>query len=586
MRFAIGRHLDGEADVVGVSGVGAQAFDLVAVTPPDGTGIAVPEGHLQVASVGAEGADVGEADAAGGEDGLGIPFAERRHLLDAFDNRKRQVGGLDPGVDRLIAGGGRKNASLERAGGGKGAAEGVEAAFLHREAAGGGMSAVVEKQRGAGNEGVPDVVAVRGAGRTASADDDTDRYGALPAVSCKSFEDTGGHDTRDAGMSVRQVNDLRRSAGDDLGKRLVGHRLLDVLALDIGLVNRPRELTRRLAVVGQHQPQGVHAAAHPAGGVDARTDQEAEVACAKGRRDEARRAVQEFAQTDRRGLAKEAERRDDEDAVLAAERHDVRHGRESRQDQKRRREAAARIESLGLGAVDEGLRDQKGDACPAESLQFRGGGDLRIDDGTVRQLGTGQVMVGHDDGNAAFLQFGDLLDSVDAVVDGHHEADVGLFGKEPGERRPAHPVSLGQALGQERHDGRLQRLKCPDENGGGADAVAVVVAEDDDLAPDADGGEDGLDRRADAGQPLGAGQVAERRGEIRLDRLRRHLTQGEKTRQQTWITRVCQRVDRRGVDRFLKPLGQARPFRPSPRGTSRACPRSRRTGCPGRSGRA
>ena len=58
MRFAIGRHLDGEADVVGVSGVGAQAFDLVAVTPPDGTGIAVPEGHLQVASVGAEGCPV------------------------------------------------------------------------------------------------------------------------------------------------------------------------------------------------------------------------------------------------------------------------------------------------------------------------------------------------------------------------------------------------------------------------------------------------------------------------------------------------------------------------------------------------
>ena len=120
-----------------------------------------------------------------------------------------------------------------------------------------------------------------------------------------------------------------------------------------------------------------------------------------------------------------------------------------------------------------------------------------------RKLLAGKVVVGDDDGESAGLEAGDLFDGVDSVVDGDDELYRGILREHAGDARRGHAVSLLEAL-REEHRGLGAGLGYgADRNrkdGARTDAVAVVVAEDDDLVAARDGIEDHLGGGLDARQ--------------------------------------------------------------------------------------
>ena len=94
----------------------------------------------------------------------------------------------------------------------------------------------------------------------------------------KTLHHARGNNARDARMSVRQINDLRRRIRNDFRKRFVRHPLLNGLAFGIVEIDPNRVLAHALAVRLQHKVQGVHAAGKTPGRIDARPQHKAEVA--------------------------------------------------------------------------------------------------------------------------------------------------------------------------------------------------------------------------------------------------------------------------------------------------------------------
>ena len=360
-------------------------------------------------------------------------------------------------------------------------------------------------------ERVADVDAVGRARRAVSVHDDADgRLRRQP------LHDARGDDPRDALVSVRQVEHLRGGAVDDLRLGLVRHRLLDVLALDVVPVDGHRRRARLLAVVGEDEAQGLRAGRDAPRGVDARAEEEAEVARGVAH-DAARRGLEEkLLESDGREAVEAREGLRDEDAVLPEQRHDVRHRGEPREDEERPRERRPGVEPFRARLRGERVREEERDARAAEVFEPLGMRDLGVDDDAVRQRLARKMVVGDDDLDAARPERGDRLDGVDSVVDRHDEPDAGVRGEHPCDGGVRHAVALGQPLREERRDVRAERRERAHEDRRRAHAVAVVVAEDDDLLPAAHGGEDRVRRRVDAGQLGGGREVAERGIEERL----------------------------------------------------------------------
>ena len=208
----------------------------------------------------------------------------------------------------------------------------------------------------------------------------------------------------------------------------------------------------------------------------------------------------------------------DENAVLPQERHDVRHRRQPRHHEQRPPDARSLVDAAALGLADDAIREQKGDPRPAQVLQVLRRGHLRIDDGIrVRQLLAGQMVVRHHDRTPLALEVRDLGDGIDAVVDGDHKSDARIVLQHAGNRSLAHAVALGEPVRNELGDRPAKRPQRPRHDGRRADAVAVVVAEHDDLPPIDDGIEDKVRRLDDAGKLFRLRQLVDRRLQVKLE---------------------------------------------------------------------
>jgi hypothetical protein len=133
--------------------------------------------------------------------------------------------------------------------------------------------------------------------------------------------------------------------------------------------------------------------------------------------------------------------------------------------------------------------------CLAELERDAGSAELlRRDDGAVRQLVAGAVVVGDDHVQAELARAANLVDRRDPAVDGQHQPAP--FLRQPLERVAADAVAFVEAARQVPFD--LGAELPQDEHGQdrGADAVDVVVAVDADPLPGRDGRADALDRPA------------------------------------------------------------------------------------------
>ena len=156
----------------------------------------------------------------------------------------------------------------------------------------------------------------------------------------------------------------------------------------------------------------------------------------------------------------------DDEAVLAQQRHHVRHGGKRRQ-----------IDVFhGRRPPGERLHQFEGHARAGE---MRAGIAVqkRIDQRAVRQVRAGAVVVGDDDVHAQFFGQRRHVHGVDAAI--HGDEQVGVL------RQRAHgllveAVALAVAVGQVGANVRAQRCQVQVEDGRGGDAVHVVIAVDAD----------------------------------------------------------------------------------------------------------
>ena len=273
--------LEGEDDVAGTRGGGADGLYALALVPPDGLrNVVLPEGYGKVASLIADLPDFAEIDAAKAEERLGVALAKGLEALDSLGELEGEVAWLDPCVEN--GGAARLGGTVDELLGASLAekfAENVDFARLYGETAGGGVSAEPLEGVRRMQEGLADVVALGGAGGAVAGDDDADGLGSAGrGVFTKTLENARGDDTGDALMSVGQVDHLSRGARDDLRERLVKHGLLDVLPLDVANVDDLGIGAALLAVGREDEAQGVHGRRHASRGVYAGADEEAEVA--------------------------------------------------------------------------------------------------------------------------------------------------------------------------------------------------------------------------------------------------------------------------------------------------------------------
>ena len=214
------------------------------------------------------------------------------------------------------------------------------------------------------------------------------------------------------------------------------------------------------------------------GGVDPRAEPEADGARVDGGRVDAGGAHQR-PQPDLLRARERAQPRDRERAVLVEQRHHV-------GDRRERDEIEMALRDLRVDP-EERLAELVDDAGAAE-LRERVVGRPRRDDGAVRQRFAGPVVVGDDHLEPARPRLGDLLDRGDPAVDGDDEP-AALVG-EPRERLGTHAVALVEAARQVPVDLGAELPEQQHGEGGGGDAVDVVVAVDADAAALGDGGAD------------------------------------------------------------------------------------------------
>ena len=127
------------------------------------------------------------------------------------------------------------------------------------------------------------------------------------------------------------------------------------------------------------------------------------------------------------------------------------------------------------------------------------------------------MMVGHDDGDALLLECRDFVDRIDSVVNGDDHPDIGMVAEHTVDGTGAHSVSLAQPVRQKRRNFFAERTQNARQNGRCADAVAIVIAENDDFSVRR---QQDFRRRLHAIESLRRRQRRNRRIEITLQRFR------------------------------------------------------------------
>ena len=220
----------------------------------------------------------------------------------------------------------------------------------------------------------------------------------------------------------------------------------------------------------------------PARGIQARREPEADIARAERRAQAA--DFDERAQADPFRFRELRQAAPDEDAVLAAQRHEIRHACRAPRDRGNRADR-----SPPPGALEQRVGDLEDDAHAAQVMKIVA--QLRIDQRGARgQRLLALVMIEHDHVDPLRLQRGDFRDRGSAAIHGDDELRRMLAHAARHAIR-AQAVAFIGPQGQETCGFRAHRPQQPREQRERSHAIHIVVAiEHDALAP--------IDRREDA----------------------------------------------------------------------------------------
>ena len=254
----------------------------------------------------------------------------------------------------------------------------------------------------------------------------------------------------------------------DLLRRLADDPLLDGLAVAVELLEPGRELAGLGVALGHEEVERDLRPAEPPGGVDARREPEGDRTFVDRGRVDACRA-HKGPEPGALRASELPQPGDCERTVLVDERHDV-------GDRRERDEVQVSLERI----VGEGLEQLEGDTGATELCE-RVRRRPRGDDGAVRKLLSGSMVVGDHDVKAQPAGGRDLVDRRDAAVDREHEP-VALVG-ELLEGLAREAVALLEAAREVPADVGAELPEREHREHGRADAVHVVVAVDADLRP-------------------------------------------------------------------------------------------------------
>ena len=272
--------------------------------------------------------------------------------------------------------------------------------------------------------------------------------------------------------------------------RLVQDALVERLAARVQRLELAGDAGRLLRVVGEEQAQAVPRVADAAGGVEPRRQNEPHVPGPQ-RPPREPGGLDQGAQPRPARLGQHLQAVAHENAVLAHERHDVRHGRERHVVQEVERHVGRQPEGR-----HQRLGELEGDPRAAQVLVLGGAvGAPRIEHGRGRGEGlAGEVVVGHDHLASRGARRAHRLQRRDAAVAGDDEARA--YALRLREARGAEVVAVAQPVGHERVHRGARAPEHPREQRRPALAIHVIVAVHEDRDPAAHGGRHQRDGRA------------------------------------------------------------------------------------------
>ena len=292
--------------------------------------------------------------------------------------------------------------------------------------------------------------------------------------------DPRGNDPDDPGVPAGAGEHQPGGIAEPIGQLGAGglgggqHVALYLAAFVVGAIQLGRDLRRACLVGGQHQLDPGVGAVQAAGGVDPRTEPEADVALVESLGDDPRRGHQR-AQPRSPRLAGHPEAAAHQGAVLASQRDEVGDCCQSNEVEVglgRRRSEQRRAELVG----------DPGGAQLGEGIAIEG----RVQDRAVGQSVAGQMVIRDDHVDAGRPRRGDFVDRADPAVCGDQQPGAALG--QPLHGRHRHSVAVLLAPGDQPVAVTAQLADGADRDRGRADAVDVVVPVNGHMQPGGDGG--------------------------------------------------------------------------------------------------
>ena len=336
------------------------------------------------------------------------------------------------------------------------------------------MAAVAHQQVSAGAQRVVQVKAARcaAAAPPLAVLQRDDHRG--PAVT---LGQAAGHNTDDPGMPVfpRHHNDPipgQRRVRLQLGHRLGKEALLGLLAPGIDFRQAGGDAGGLFLIFTEQQFEGHSGGVHAARRVDAGSKAVAD-GLRRHRLARVAARLQKRLQAGAHGILQNGKTLPHQRAVFPGQRHHIRDGAQ-------RRQIAIHIQQLRrVGALQRGGQ-LEGHSRTAQILE----GAFII--GTLgvhhrHRLGQrvgGKMVVGDDQIDAQLLGISGLLHGGDAVVHRHHQRIA--FGGQLLQHFPIDAIAAAIPAGQHAFDLRPQIAQRLEQNRGGADAVHIIIAKNDD----------------------------------------------------------------------------------------------------------
>ena len=270
-------------------------------------------------------------------------------------------------------------------------------------------------------------------------------------------------------------------------QRFLLHDRLDLAAFAVELVEFAGHAPRRLGVFTHQALDTGRHVGQPAGGVQTRTDREAQVGGNRARDVAPGHLQQRFHARTRAPGTDTPQTLLDENAVVAVERHDIGNGAERHQvEQIRQRWLGARrgLEPATVAQV-RAQRDQQveHDAAAGQRLaRERIPGQVRIDDGIgIGEHRARQMVVGDEHVDAGGARRGDTLEAGDAVVDREQQVRLRALGEIDDLGRES-VTELETVRHQETDLGGTERAQTEHGDRGTGGAIGVEVAHHDDAS--------------------------------------------------------------------------------------------------------